>query len=211
MRAVNVPVGFSKLGQGPPSIPKAPAATVTKLRADVDRAILEIENSLEDVRVYASLLSTNVLRADPTAYQAIPDIAMDFTPDELRTIVHDDAKVLGSIADRLWHGATGAYITGDQARLLERLVAKARGIMVAIEAGGPLPSVSDLDLARDHQDQVAGKAGDLLAEAEMAVVSAEAGSVPVLEPYEKDAQTLKTIAGAGIAAAILWGLWSLLS
>lgn len=211
MNVVNVPSGFQRLGQGPPSTPKAPAATVTKLRSDVDQAILAIDESLENVRVYAMLLSPNVLRADPGAYLAIPDISADFSADELRTIVHDDALVLRNIAERLWHGAAGAYITGDQAKALERLYAKAHGIMSATEAQGARPSVSDLDLAMDHQDQVAGNASALLEEVEKDVVSAEAGSVPVLEPYEKSTETIKLVTGAGIAAVVLFGLWSLFS
>jgi hypothetical protein len=200
-----------RLGEGSISEIKPSAATITKLRADVNDAILAIDNSLGDVSVYAGLLSPGVLRAQPDAYLAIPDISEKLTPDELRTVIHDDAKVLGNIATRLWNGAAGNYITGDQAKSLQQLASKARGIMASIESVGPLKAVSDLALAQDHQDVIAGKAGDLMQAVEKDVVAAEARSVPVLEPYEKDSQTLKIVIGTGIAAAVIFGLWSLLS
>lgn len=200
-----------RMGEGTISTPKPSATAMSKLRSDVNAAILALDNSLEDVRIYAGLLAPNVLRADPNAYLAIPDIAESFSPAELRTIIADDAKVLGNIAQRIWTGAAGSYITGDQAQQLERLVAKANGIQAAVKAAGPLPGVSNLDLANDHQDVIAGKAGDLMTQIETDVVSAEAGSVPVLEPYEKTSEVIKVVVGTGIAAAVVFGLWSLLS
>jgi len=200
-----------RMGQGSISDGQPSAATISKLRADVNDAILALDNALEDVRVYAGLLAPNVLRASPDAYRTIPDIADSFTPAELRTIIHDDAKVLGNIATRLWKDAAGHYITGDQAKALQQLVAKAQGIMAALESTGPLPSVSNLDLAQEHQDDIAWKAGDLMQTIEKDVVAAEASRVPVLEPYEKDSQTLKVVIGTGVAAAVIFGLWSLLS
>lgn len=200
-----------RMGEGMISEIKPSADTIQKLRSDVDDAILALDNSLEDVRVYAGLLAPAVLHVQPDAYLAIPDIADQFTPSELRTIIHDDAKVLGNIATRLWQGAAGNYITGDQAKSLQQLAAKARGIMASIESIGPLQAVSNLDLAEEHQDDIAYKAGDLMESVEKDVVAAEASSVPVLEPYEKNTQTVKLVVGAGVAAVVIFGLWSLLS
>lgn len=200
-----------RMGQGVISDIKPSADTIQKLRSDVDSAVLELDNRLEDMRVYAGLLAPAVLRVQPDAYLAIPDISDSFTPAELRTIVHDDSKILGNIATRLWQGAAGSYITGDQAKALQQLVAKSKGIMASIESVGPLQAVSNLDLAQDQQDDVAGKAGDLMEDIEKDVVAAEASSVPVLEPYEKNTQTVKLVVGAGVAAVVILGLWSLLS
>jgi hypothetical protein len=215
MRVVNVPrpglSGLYPMGQGSIAEIKPSAETISKLRSDVDAAILALDNSIEDVRVFSGLLAPNVLRAQPDAYLAIPDIAGDFTPEELRTIVYSDAKTLGSIATRIGTGAAGNYITGDQVKALQQLSAKANGIMSFIQSMGTLAPVSNLDLANEHQDDIAYKASGLMEDIEKDVVSAEASAVPVLEPYEKDSQTLKLVVGTGIAAVVIFGLWSLLS
>jgi hypothetical protein len=199
-----------RLGEGVMSAPTLSAGTLADIRENANAAISKISSALDDLEVYAQFLAPNVLRVDPLAYRTIPDIGEAYTPEELRTILHGDASTLGAIANRIGRGSAGRYVTGDQVRQFDELYARANGVMARIKSSGQMSPVSDLGLASQQQEAVTQDVAELLGKIEKAIVSGEAGAVPVLEPYEQETNVLRLALGIGITAALAYTIWRLI-
>lgn len=201
------------LGQVTP--PAAPVSVsnsqVSDIRKLIDTAIDSMNYQLEAVGVEADWLSGSTLRTDPTQYQQISDVGATFAPQEIRSVILMDAQQLDALAARLKAGALSHYLSSDEQAALNDVRTKARQIINFVE-GQDLQAIQPghEGLAEQHSQGHLREPKAVVEKAEKMVVGAEAGAVPVKEPYEKTLSGIEVVAGVGVLAIVGVALWSLL-
>jgi len=201
------------LGQSrPPAAPVSVSGSqVSDIQALIGKAIDAISYQLDAVGVELDMVSGSALRVDPTQYQQISVIGPTFSPQEVRSVILMDAQQLDALAARLKGGALSHYLSPDQQSAVADLRTK---------AGQIVNSVEDLDLqpvqpgheglADQHTQTHVSEPKGYVEKAEKLVVGAEAGAVPVKEPFEKGLSGIEVVAGVGVLAIVGVALWSLL-
>lgn len=188
------------------------SASRSAIGAFIDQALDALGREIEAANVEADLVSPQALRAQPEDYTQIGLVGTVLAPQEIRSVVLADARALDAIASRIQTGSLSHYLSNGQVSRLADLRGRI-GRLVSYLQGLDIQPVlqQNLGIANQHVDAhlrgVNGPVGD----AERAVVTAEAGNVPVLEPSEKTLSTGKIIAGIGVTAGIGILLWTLLS
>lgn len=205
------------LGQSAPSMPPAAPVSVSDsqvsdIRSIIDQAIASLSYQLEAVGVESDWLSGSSLRADPTQYQQISDIGPTFAPQEIRSVILMDAQQIDALAARLKAGALSHYLSSDEQAKIADVRSKAAEIISFVE-GQDLQAIQSghEGLADQHTQGHLREPKALVEKAEKLVVGAEAGAVPVLEPYEKTLSGIEVAAGIGVLAIVGVAVWGLLS
>lgn len=210
MRPVQVPiVGIRpgrnwKLGSGQMSAPNVSPDALAAIRKAVDATLDELEYQLETVYSEERSVEPATLRVEPELHQGISEIG-DWDPMEVRSQLAADALALRGVAERLATGSVSSYLSSDE---LSR--AQAAGVRAG-KLWDYLRSLDSINVRAGHEDSSArhlemhmkGLDQDV-AELEKAVVTAEAGSVPVVEPYERTNKTVGTVAVAGGIAVVIF-------
>jgi hypothetical protein len=203
------------LGQAatPPAAPVSVSSSqVSDIRNLIGKAIDALDYQLDAVGVEMSDVSGSTLRVDPTQYQEISIIGPTFSPQEVRSVILMDAQQLDALAARLKAGALSHYLSPDQQTAVSGIRTKAGQIINSVE-DQDLQAIQPghEGLADQHtQSHVSGPKG-FVEKAEKLVVGAEAGAVPVKEPFEKTLSGIEVVAGVGVLAIVGVALWSLLS
>lgn len=200
MRLVRVPiVGLSgrHLGSGQMSSPEVSEEALAQIRKAIDATLDELEYQLEAVYAEERMVEPATLRVEPDRPRGISEVG-DLDPMEIRSVIEADAVALRGVADRLASGSASTYLSEDQMARAKDASARAQ------KAWEYLRSLDSRNIQGAHMDAAArhlathmtGLDQDV-AELEKAIVTAEAGSVPVVEPYERTSKTVKTVAAAG--------------
>lgn len=192
------------------SSPEVSPAALAEIRKVIDATLDELEYQLEAVYAEERTVEPATLRVEPALYRDISDVG-DWDPVEVRSQLAADALALSGVAGRLTSGSASSYLSlgeSDRARAAE---SRARKIwdylrsLDSVEVRGDHADASDRHLAM----HMTGLDQDV-AEIERAVVTAEAGAVPVVEPYERTSKTMQTVAvvgGIGIALLVIFNLF----
>lgn len=205
------------LGQSSPSpLPAAPVSVsdsqVANIRSLIDQAIDSLNYQLEAISVESDWVSGSALRADPSQYQQISDIGATFPPQEIRSVILMDAQQIDALAARLKAGALSHYLSSDEQAKIADVRTKAAQIINFVE-GQDLQGIQPghESLAEQHTQGHMSEPKALVEKAEKLVVGAEAGAVPVLEPYEKTLGGIEIAAGIGVLAIVGVAVWGLLA
>lgn len=204
------------LGQAASSPPAAQvnvgAAASSDIQKAIDTAIEAIDYELQAVQEEAERVTGAGLRAEPRAYIEIPVVGMILTPQEIRSVILLDARQLDSLAARLRTGALSHYLSPEEILAADGLRVKARTLLDFVQSQDFLPIQAGHEtMAETHMQSHLEKPLAALEKAERAVVGAEAGAVPVKEPFEKRLGPIEIVAGVGVLAVVGIALWGLLS
>jgi hypothetical protein len=193
------------------SSPKVSEERLSEIREQADKAISELEYQLEAAGAEASFLQPETLRVDPDLHEQI-DVIGGWDPAEARSVVAADGTAIEGLARRIQEGAAGAYLSEEQTAKADRVRSGARRLFEGMR------SYDVLAIAPGHradaEEHVAIHAAPIrkaVDELERSVVSAEAGAVPVIEPYERNRGTIGVVVAIGavaVAGLIVWGLLS---
>lgn len=191
-----------RMSAGRMSEPNVSAASREVIQKAADALLDELDYQVEAVGVEAEYLTPENLAVNSDGYYHVFQ-DYDWDIQEVRTQVALDAAALENVADRMTRGSLMPYMTQGEIARAESAFSKAQNIwqrmrsldMEPIEARHQQASIEHL---ATHMDALDHGISDL----ERAVVSAEAGTVPVIEPYERNS-TIKTIAIVGGVIAVL--------
>jgi hypothetical protein len=196
----------------PPAAPvNVSSAQVSDIQKLIGQAVDKLNYELEAVGVESDLVSGSMLRTDPTQYQQIQDVGPTFSPQEVRSVILMDAQQLDALAARLKAGALSHYLSSEQQKAIGDVRTKAGQIVNFVE-GQDLQAIQPghESLAEQHTQRHTQNSKALVEKAEKMVVGAEAGAVPVKEPYEKTLGVVEIVAGVGVLAIVGVALWGLL-
>jgi hypothetical protein len=203
------PMLASRLAEGRMSAPNVSVAAQGVLQKGIDSIIGSLTREITAVGVEADLVSPAALRVDPNSPSEISYIGQ-LPPQEIRSALTVDARELWNLVDRVQVGALSHYLTAQQASGLSQLKSQAAGLVSFLQNQDTMPVAPQDQTAVDgHLAMHLKGPGAAVQDAEKAVVTAEAGSVPVLEPSEKHVE-LNIAIGVGIIAVAGFVLWSLL-
>jgi hypothetical protein len=198
-----------RLAEGTFSTPNVPSGALAVLQAGVDKIIDSLNTEIQALVVESDLVSPSAIRVDPNSASEISSIG-NFPPQEIRTAISASAGQLGGLVDRVLTGALSPYLTAAQSSQLSGLKAQAAQVNSAMENQDLTPvSPGDQGAVQAYLDSHASGPSAAIADAEKGVVTAEAGSVPVLEPSEKDI-AVKIAIGVGLVAVTGLVLWRVL-
>jgi hypothetical protein len=202
------PMLSSRLSEGRMSAPNVSPEAQGVLQKGINGIIDSLTTEVQAVMVEADLVSPAAIRVDQNSAKDISFIGA-LPPQEIRSALTVDARELGNLVDRVTSGALSHYLTSQQASALGQLKTQTDQLVSLLQnqdtmaiAPGDQASI-DSHLAMHLKDP-----GAAIQEAEKAVVTAEAGSVPVLEPSEKQIE-LQIAVGVGLAAVAGFVLWSI--
>lgn len=206
-------VGFNpihhRLADGILSAPAISPAATAVLQGGVDQIISSINTEIQALVVEADLVSPAAIRVDPSSPSDISYIG-NFPPQEIRSAIQTAGQGLSDRVSRVTTGALSSYLTSDQASRLSTLKAQADQVVSAIQNQDTTPISPGDQAAVESYLAMHQKGPDsAIASAEKAVVTAEAGSIPVLEPSEKDI-ALKIAIGVGLVGVTGFVLWQVL-
>lgn len=169
-----------------------------------DALLNELEYQLSRVGEEVQHVAPSTLASDPDSYwHVFRDY--EWTPMEIRTQVALDAAALEDVADRLTRGSLMPYLSDSE-------IARAQSAFVTAQNTWKyLRTLESEPISQAHQEESVSHLEDHLSaldhgvlDLERAVVSAEAGTVPVIEPYERTNEAFKkALAIGGIAVAVL--------
>lgn len=198
-----------RLAEGTFSTPNVPAGSLSVLQGGIDRIIDSLNTEIQALVVESDLVSPSAIRVDPNSASEISNIG-SFSPQEIRTAISASAGQLGGMVDRVLTGALGPYLTASQSSQLSSLKAQAAQVGSTMENQDLTPvSPGDQGAVQAYLDSHASGPSAAISDVEKGVVTAEAGSVPVLEPSEKDI-AVKIAIGVGLAAVAGLVLWRVL-
>lgn len=196
----------------PPAAPVSVSSSqVTDIQKLIGQAIDSLNYQLEAVGVELDWVSGSSLRVDQTQYQQISDIGPTFSPQEVRSVILMDAQQLDALAARLKAGALSHYLSPDQQAAVADVRKKTGQVINSVQNLDLTPIQSGHEsLAEQHTASHVREPKGYVEQAERLVVGAEAGAVPVLEPYEKSLSGVEIAAGIGVLAIVGVAVWSLL-
>lgn len=189
---------------------QVPATVAEEDRRAVVEAVGELVGVLEAARF---ALEEDVILARADATQAeVPFLGPSLSRAEIYGQIRFAARRLEKVAASVLEGYLSVYVTPEQRRRLESLKVALAGVAARAEGAGAV------SLERGHEgaaeDYVAARVvdvEDLRDAAEMLVVMAENGAVPVREPGERLVAAHRDIlvgVGALAAGALLLYLFS---
>lgn len=124
---------------------------------------------------------------DPDKKSLIPDVGPYFTSGQLLSQVIADAQAVTAVAFKLQASAAGTYLTPFQVSQIDGLYRRTQGLINTIPADlTEAITGEDERLSEFHTSHHVGDAQDAELAIERQVVSAEAPSVAVREPSEKE-------------------------
>lgn len=190
------------LGEGRLSQPNLSPEAQSRISSAVDSLLDGLDSQISSVYQEEQLIELDTLTQNPESYAELPYIG-GWTPEEVATQLTLDATTLKGIADRVASGTVAPYLSSAQLTKAQNLSSQAaRLINILSQApSSPVPSGSD---SQAHLETHVGSLDQALSSIERGIVTAEAGSVPVIEPYEKSASVdAALLIGGGILAVII--------
>lgn len=201
------PMRLGDLGYGLMAPPQLTADQIKNLQAATTPIVESIRTDLEALKIEAKALSPENLRENPDSYKSISDLAVYFTPQEMRSQVIADTKALQAEASRVSTGAVSSYLTDAQVAALHTVDSDAKTLVAYLQQFDLSPITGAKSKLSD--DEIKQRLTDLrnsISDAEKMVVSQEAPSVPVSE-QTGGLGTVGTILAVGILAAVGWYLY----
>lgn len=197
-----------RLAEGFLAAPDLSSEAVDVLRDAVDKIIGLLARENEALIVEVDLVSPAALRVEPEAASQISYIG-NLPPQEIRSAILVAAREIGNRAARAAGGALSSYLTADQFSRLSEEKMRAAQIVALIQNQDTVNVSPQSQAAFDGYLSVHLKDLDAaVVDAEKAVVTAEAGSVPVLEPSERSL-AVNVAVGVGLVAVTGFVLWQI--
>lgn len=199
-------------GSYSPRLAQVSSAAASAISTLIDNALDSLEREVDAAGVEADMVSPASLRVQPDDYTQIGLVGTVLAPQEIRSVILADARALDGLASRIQTGALSHYLSPSQTQRLSSIRSKIDRLVQYLQ-GLDIQNVlqQNLAVANQHVDSHLRAVNGPLGEAEKAVVTAEAGNVPVLEPSEKTLSKGMIVAGVGVAAGVGLLLWTLLS
>jgi hypothetical protein len=198
-----------RMSAGVTAAPNIVPASIGVLQAGVDRIIDSLNTEIQALIVELDLVSPAALRVDPSSALQISYIG-GISPGEIRSAISVAAQQLSDLTARALGGALAHYMTPAQMSQLQSLKSQVDQVISGTQ-GLDTASIAPENMAKaqDYLSMHMSGPQAALGDAEKAVVSAEAGSVPVLEPAEKN-KTLNIAIGVGLVTVAGLVLWTVL-
>jgi hypothetical protein len=201
-------LGRSRLSEGTMSAPSLSPDTITALHVALGKIMDGFVTEVQALQEEFDLASPPAIRVDPQSATQISKIG-SLPPQEIRVAIEAAARQLGDLAGRVLSGSLGVYLTPDQAQSIQASKTTADQLVLALEnQDQAVPPAEHRDQIQGYLDMHAADLSARVKAAEQGVVQAEAGSVPVLEPSEKNVG-LNIAIGVGIltvAGLVVWKL-----
>lgn len=199
------PMRLGELGYGLMAAPQLTADQIKNIQNAAGPVVTAIQTELEGLKLEGRTLSPEALRENPDIYKSMNDLALYFTPAEMRTQVIADTKALMSEASRLLTGALGSYLTDPQVTALTTAINDSKDLISYLQQFDISPVTgAKSKLSDDEVKQRLAAIRSAVADTEKMIVSSEAPSVPVAE--DSSGGTLGTIIALGVLAAVGWYL-----
>jgi hypothetical protein len=198
-----------RMAEGTLAAPAVPAAAQGALQGGIDKIISSLTTEVQALGVEVDLVSPAAIRVDPTSASEISNIG-NLAPQEIRTAISASAQQLGGLISRVLTGALAPYVSPDQSSQLTALKGQVDEVNLGMQNQDTMPiAPADQTAVQAYLDSHANGPSAAISDAEKGVVTAEAGSVPVLEPSEQDVP-VKIAIGVGLAAVAGLILWHVL-
>lgn len=185
-----------------------PSGTPAGLQAAIDSAIQAISTEVEALLVELDAVSPSALASEPARAQEISYIG-SLPPAQIRLAIQTAAGGISSRIDRMTSGALSYYLSQEERSQLAALNSRSNSVASAARAGwGAIPP-EDQGVVDEYLLMHMTQPDQAIRSAEELIVSGEAGSVPVVEPFEKDSPSRNIAIGVGLVALtglVLWGL-----
>lgn len=187
-----------ELGQG--RLSAAPISDAA--RRAIERRISAILSALENE--YQKIVNELELAMSTESYKEVAIVGLVMSREEVLGQVASDATALGRLADEISQAA-GGYLTSDQARRLDETESALDEVRAtANREGGRFPSPANAGPAAEHQELHLAALRTMKDTLQRAIVEAEAGAVPVEEPFRMPWLAIGAGAlGLGLLIAIL--------
>lgn len=198
------PSRLGDLGYGLMAAPELSPAQIKEIQAMATPLVEAIRTEVEALKLESRVLSPESLRENPDIYKSINELGLYFTPQEMRTHVIQEAKALQAEASRVLTGAISSYLTEGQVAALAIAADDLKALIAYVQQFDLAPITGAKSKLSD--DEIKQRLTDIrasVANAEKAVVSQEAPSVPV---NEQSGSTIGTIIAVGVLAAVGWFL-----
>ncbi len=201
------PMVHHRLAEGRMSAPAVSAQALNALQKGIQGIVDALTVEVNAVAVEFDDVSPATVRVEPARKNEISYVG-GYPAQEIRSILTVSARELGNRLDRLSGGALAPYMTSDQVQAIADLKALDQQLVAALQNQDTLPidPGHQADVQK-YLDTHLASVTVMLQNAEKGVVQAEAGSVPVIEPYERGLSTGTIMAGVGVAAGIGILLW----
>lgn len=187
---------------------QAPNASTADLKAAIDQAIQAISTEVEALIVELDAVSPSALNVEPERAQEISYIG-SLSLGQIRLAIQTAAQALSSRVDRILSGAAAPYVTAEESSQLTALRSRANSVWSAAQAGASSIPSEQRDGVDQYLSMHLSGPDQAIRSVEEKIVSGEAASVPVIEPFEKDLSSRNIAIGVGlvsITGLILWGL-----
>lgn len=165
------------LGQG-----RLSAAPVSEAaRRAIERRITAIVSAVDTE--YQKVVNELELAMSAEAYKEVAIVGLVMSREEVLGQVASDATALGRLADEVAQAA-GGYLTSDQAKRLDETESALDEVRaIAVREGGHSPGPAVAGPAQEHRELHLGAIRTMKETLQRAIVEAEAGAVPVEEPF----------------------------
>lgn len=198
-----------RMAEGIMAAPTIQPGAVSVLQAGIDRIVDALNTEIQALFVETDLVSPSALRVDPTSPTEISSIG-NLPPQEIRTAIATAAQELSNLSARVTSGSLSNYATAGQVARLSELKSQADQVSAVMRNQDLMPiSPGDQAQVQSYLNMHLAAPNMTIGDAEKSLVTAEAGSVPVLEPSEKNG-SLKIAIGVGLVAVAGLVLWQVL-
>ena len=192
------------LGEGQMASPQVSDAAMIALRKMIDATLGELEFQEQSIASEEAALEPAALAANPGGASGISDMG-SLDPREVRSIVVTAAIALKGAANRVLSGSASTYLDAAEQSRARAVSDSAQRILSYLQSLETLPITHDSQAADYLDGHMYGVDQDV-AKLEQAIVTAEAGSVPVIEPYERTAAVMNValaVGGIGLAVYLI--------
>jgi hypothetical protein len=203
------PMLHTRLAEGRMSAPAVSSDALSALQKGIQGIVDALTVEVNAVAVEFDDVAPATVRVEPGRKGEISYVGV-YSAQEIRSILLVAARELGNRLERLAGGSLAPYMSAGQAQAVADLQTLSGQIVAALQNQdtAPIDPGHQADVQK-YLDMHLASVTQMLQNAEKGVVQAEAGSVPVLEPYEKGPSTGTIVAGIGVAAGIGILIWFL--
>ena len=175
-----------------PQVSDAARSAIAKM---VDATLTEFEFQEKSIQAEEALLEPAALEESPDGPSSIPDVG-SLDPREIRSAVVTAAVALKGAANRILSGSASTYLSSQEQSRARAVSDAAQQILSYLQSLDTLQITHETEASEYLDDHMYGVDQDM-AKLEQAIVTAEAGSVPVVEPYERTAAVVNVALAVG--------------
>ncbi len=198
-------LGPVRLAQGQVQEPSSQPAGI---QPAIDQAIQSLNTEIEALIVELDAVSPSAISVEPGRAKEISYVG-SLPPGQIRLAIQTAANSISARIDRITSGALSYYLSQTEQSQLAALRSRSDSVSAAASSGWSAIPPESQGMVDQYLSMHLGEIDQAIRSAEELIVSGESGSVPVIEPFEKDSPSRNIAIGVGLVALtglVLWGL-----